>query len=114
MESILTSIKLLLNVPEECIDFDKQIIKHINSVFFILTQMGVGPKEGFRIKDANAIWDNFIPDAERQELVQSYMHLKVQLLFDPPDRSVIMESYKAQIAEYEWRLYAAAQSTQTN
>lgn len=47
-ESILTSIKKLLGITEEYEQFDPDIIMHINSVFMILTQMGVGPSKGFR------------------------------------------------------------------
>ena len=45
MDSILTSIKKLLGIAEEYTQFDVDIIKHINTVFMILTQMGVGPPE---------------------------------------------------------------------
>ena len=45
VESILTSIKLLLGITEDYDYFDAQIITHINSVFMILTQLGVGPPE---------------------------------------------------------------------
>ena len=51
MESILTSIKKLLGIAEEYEHFDADLIMHINSVFMILTQLGVGPSEGFRITD---------------------------------------------------------------
>ena len=42
-ESILTSIKKLLGITEDYEQFDTDIIIHINSVFMILTQIGVGP-----------------------------------------------------------------------
>ena len=40
-ESILTSIKKLLGIPEDYEHFDQDIIIHINSVFMILNQLGV-------------------------------------------------------------------------
>ena len=43
MDSILTSIKKLLGITEEYEHFDQDIIMHINSVFSVLTQLGVGP-----------------------------------------------------------------------
>ena len=46
-DSILTSVKKLLGITEECTDFDADLIMHINSVLMILTQIGVGPSEGF-------------------------------------------------------------------
>ena len=47
MESILTSIKKMLGITEEYEHFDSDLIIHINSVFMILTQLGVGPPSGF-------------------------------------------------------------------
>ena len=41
MESILTSIKKMLGITEEYEHFDSDLIIHINSVFMILTQLGV-------------------------------------------------------------------------
>lgn len=43
MESILTSIKKMLGITEEYENFDVDLIMHINSVFMILNQIGVGP-----------------------------------------------------------------------
>ena len=44
-ESILTSIKKLLGIDAGYTHFDPDLIMHINSVFSILTQMGVGRSE---------------------------------------------------------------------
>ena len=108
MESILTSIKKLLGISEEYEHFDADLIMHINSVFMILTQLGVGPSEGFRITDESEIWTDFISEPDRIELVKSYMHLKVKLLFDPPSSSAVIESMNRMINEFEWRLNVAA------
>lgn len=83
MESILTSIKKMLGITEEYEHFDSDLIMHINSVFMILNQIGVGSSRGFSIKGEDEIWTDFIPDDSRLELVKSYMHLKVKLLFRP-------------------------------
>lgn len=52
-ESILTSVKKLLGIDESYTHFDADLIMHINSVFSILGQMGVGPKKGFAISGAD-------------------------------------------------------------
>jgi len=83
-ESVLTSVKKLLGIDEGYTHFDADIVMHINSVFSILTQMGVLP------------------------LVKSYVGLKVRLLFDPPLSSAAVESMNRQISEFEWRLFVAA------
>lgn len=110
MESILTSIKKLLGIREDCTDFDSDIILHINTVFTILTQMGVGPEEGFSIEDKSKKWDEFISNKLYFESVKTYVFLKVKLLFDPPLSTAVMESINRMISELEWRLNSAAET----
>lgn len=108
MDSILTSIKKLLGIAEEYEHFDTDLILHINSVFAVLTQLGVGPAEGFAIEDASATWSDFMPNDPRLNFVKSYIHSKVRLLFDPPLSSAVMESISRSISELEWRIQVAA------
>lgn len=110
MESILTSIKKLLGITEDYEHFDPDIIMHINSVFMILTQLGVGPSEGFVIEDELAKWTDFTEDTTKIEAVKTYIYLKVKLLFDPPSSGVVTESINRTIGELEWRLNVAAES----
>lgn len=108
MESILTSIKKLLGIAEEYEHFDNDIIMHINSVFMILTQLGVGPSKGFMITDSSASWDDFLPEGgEKLQAVKTYMYMKVRLMFDPPTSSAVMESMNRMVNEFEWRLNVA-------
>lgn len=108
-ESILTSIKKLLGIDVGYTHFDPDIIMHINSVFAILTQMGVGPTDGFSIQNSDNTWDQFIPnDLNVFAMVKSYIYLKVRLLFDPPLSSAATDSINRQISEFEWRLFIAA------
>ena len=105
--SILTSIKKMLGVAEDYTEFDEDIITHINSVFLNLTQLGVGPEEGFMIEDDTSVWEDFINDSVQLQAVKTYMYLKVKLLFDPPLSSSVTESFTRMIAELEWRLNVA-------
>lgn len=107
MESILTSVKKLCGIPEEYEVFDADIIMHINSVFMVLTQLGVGPTEGFFIEDDSATWEEFLEDPTKLQMVKSYMGLKVRLLFDPPSNSTHMNAIINSINEFEWRLNVA-------
>ena len=110
MESILTSIKKLLGISEEYTHFDADLIMHINSVFLILTQIGVGPSEGFSISDETSKWSDFIEEGSNLEAVKSFMYLKVKLLFDPPLSSSLIESTNKLISELEWRLNVEAET----
>lgn len=114
MESILTSIKKMLGIAEEYTHFDADIIMHINSVFMTLTQLGVGPSEGFYIEDKSAYWEDFIDDPYKLQAVKTYILLKVKLVFDPGSvGSSTLASYERQIQELEWRLNVAAESEET-
>lgn len=109
MESILTSIKKLLGIAEDYTHFDVDLIMHINSVFAVLRQLGVGPSEGFRITDSGQTWNSFTDNELAIESVKSYVYLKVRLMFDPPTTTSIMEANKELISELEWRLTVAAE-----
>ena len=104
MDSILNSIKKLLGITEEYKHFDQDIIIHINSVFSILRQIGVGPEEGFIITDSTSTWDEFTVDDIKIESVKTYVYLKVRLIFDPPSSSAAIDAIKENIKEIEWRL----------
>lgn len=108
--SILISIKKLLGLDKDYTQFDADIIMHINSVFMILNQLGVGPSKGFRIEDDKTEWDEYISEDDDLDAVKTYIHLKVKLLFDPPLNSAVMEAMKQSINELEWRLNVHAES----
>lgn len=108
MESILNSVKSHLGISEDETHFDSDIIIHINSVFSILRQMGVGPETTFSIVDEKAIWSDFTDDDIDFSEVKTYMYLKVKLVFDPPASSSVLSAIERQISELEWRLTVSA------
>lgn len=115
MESILTSIKKLLGIAEDDDYFNQDIIMHINSVFSILTDLGVGPSEGFRIEDDVPTWNDFVGDSINYESVKSYMYLRVKLLFDSSTlSSAVIEAMNRMIHEFEWRLNVNAETKESS
>lgn len=104
-ESILTSVKKALGIPEEAEMFDPELIIHINSVFASLNQMGIGPVEGFEIQDKNSKWNDFLDGDILLSSVKTYVYLKVRMIFDPPQSSMSKDAFEKQIAEFEWRNY---------
>jgi hypothetical protein len=108
--SILTSTKKVLGIAESYTVFDLDIITHINAVFSILYQLGVGPVNGFMIEDASMEWEDFAVPTSQVNLIKTYLFLKVSLLFDPPTTSFLLDAKKEQIAEYEWRLNVAREN----
>lgn len=103
MESILVSIKKLLGIEETYEYFDQDIILHVNSVFFNLYQLGIGPI-GFKIEDKTTTWDSYFGTRQDLESIKTYIYLKVRLLFDPPQMGYLVDAINNQIKELEWRL----------
>lgn len=104
-ESILKTIKQLIGCPDDFEQFDLDLTIHINSAFATLTQLGVGPKEGYRITGLDNVWSEFEEDAQKSSLIKDYVYIKTRLLFDPPTSGALMDSLKEQLKEMEWRLY---------
>lgn len=111
-DSILNSIKKLLNISDQDTNFDTDIIIHINSTFFTLRQLGVGPANGYKIKDAENKWNEFLTEADDLESVKTYIYLKVKLVFDPPLNGSLMQSFKETIRELEWRLNVSVETVE--
>lgn len=113
MDSILGSIRKLIGGVAiddgEVGPFDTDLILHINSVFNIVNQLGVGPEIPFKIVDDTATWTDFFEDQKVVNLVKSYMYLKVKILFDAPQSGVLHEAMERQIQEFEWRLVVEGQ-----
>lgn len=110
--SILQSIKKLLGIGSDYDQFDLDITLHINSVFSILQQLGIGPQDDqFLITGATETWDTFLGTQKNVNMVKSYVHLKVRLMFDPPASGFVTDAITNQIKELEWRLNVAQSST---
>lgn len=104
IESILDSVKKIIGIDRRYDAFDEDLIMHINAVFMILRQMGVGPQNGFAIEDSSAVWSDYISDLALLQSVRTYIGLKVRMMFDPPTSSTLAEAINRNIAELEWRL----------
>lgn len=104
MESILNSVKKMLGMPEDYTAFDSDLIIHINSVIAILTQLGVGSYDGFKIKGKETTWEDYLGDDPMMDMAKSYLYLKVRLIFDPPSISSSLQAMEKQAVEMEWRI----------
>lgn len=107
-ESILLTIKQMLGIPSEYSVFDEELAVYINTVIAALRQLGVGPENGFAITGENESWEDYIGDTSMYENVKAYIYLKVRMMFDPPSSSFVLEAFKNQAAEIEWRIYIQA------
>ena len=111
-DSILATIKKIIGLDAEYTPYDMDIIVLINSVFMTLHQLGIGPAEGFSIKDYSAKWSDFVTNNIRLNAVQEYVYMKVRMVFDPPGNSFVMDALKENCKELEFRMNVQAESVE--
>ena len=111
MDSILDTIKKMLGIDPEDTGFDTDIKVHINTTMLSLSQMGIGPPNGFIVTSKDNVWDDFIGDSTiNLEGVKSYVYLKTKLIFDPPPNSITIEAFNKSISELEFRMMLAVET----
>lgn len=113
-ESIFKTIKSLLGPEAEYDVFDPDILIFINGALATLTQLGIGPAEGFRITGETETWHDLLGDYKDLESVKTYIYMKVRLVFDPPSSSSVMSAYEEMCKEFEWRLNVAVDPSRIN
>lgn len=113
-DSIVVTIKKMLGLDDGYTPFDADVIVHINTAIMTLTQMGVGPKEGYEVLDYDQTWTDFLGGDMVKMLgaVKTYIYLQVKMVFDPPNNSFVMDAYKQQCEQLLFRLNVNAESQQ--
>lgn len=104
-DSILMGVREACNVSPEDDGFDRQLIPLINSQLMMAHhQLGIG-FNGFKIKDATAVWSDWLGSAEgKLEAAKSWLGLSVLKTFDPPENSSALQSLERTIDRMEWVL----------
>lgn len=110
MESILNTIKTMLDIGEECDHYDTRLIRHINKALMRLSQLGVGPAKPLRITDDLNTWDELLLTAEDLEGAIEYVYLEVKKVFDPPTSSFVLDSMQKESDKLEWCLNVQAET----
>lgn len=105
-DSIFLTIKQMLGGldPTYDSDFDLDMITNINSSLATLTQVGVGPAEGFEITDENTTWEDYIGNDKRLNFIKQFIYLDVKYAFDPPRTSFAFDAIEKQRDELLWRI----------
>lgn len=109
---ILKTIKSSLGVGLDLGPFDTELIIHANTAFTTLTQLGVGPKEGFALETGNEVWSDYTEDKLTLGSVKTYIYAKVRLIFDPPATSFGIKALEDLCKEIEWRLNASEDTSE--
>ena len=111
LNSILDDIKKLLGLDTEDTSFDTDIKIHINTSILSLSQMGIGPSNGFIVTSKEDIWDDFLgSNTINLESVKSYIYLKTKLIFDTPSNSTTIDAFNKNISELEFRMILAVET----
>lgn len=113
-DSILEMTKKNVGLTPDDESFDVDIIMHINTVFFKLHQLGIGPEEVFEIDSNAETWSQFFNGVKNMNAAKTYMYLNVRLLFDPPATSFTIAAFKEQLEELAWRLTVAKETEKVN
>lgn len=111
-ESILKTIKSLLQLEEDITDFDNDLIVLINSSLSKLYQVGIGAK-AFRITGGSETWDQLLTNEEYLDAIKEVVYIDVKLVFDPPTSSMVMEALKGVRQEDVDRIEMQIEATET-
>ena len=104
--SILNDVKKQIGIALSNTDFDQDLIIHINTVLFILWQMGI-LNDDYQISSNADTWSKILlnPDQIVLSALKTWVALKTKLIFDPPTSSVLTQAINANIDELTWRIY---------
>jgi hypothetical protein len=109
-KTILGTTKKMLGISEDDTSFDTDIIAALNLTFMTLNQIGVGPLTSFTIVEGTETLDDFLEDAlVLYGGLDTYLYLKVKMVFDPPVTSFSLEANQRLVEEIENRFCLQSQ-----
>lgn len=113
-ESILKTIKSMLNIDGDITDFDQELIVLINASLSTLYQLGIGSSQ-FKITGTDETWSQLLGEKDYYlESVKELIYIDVRLIFDPPLSSMVTDAYKERRQEDQWRIAAQVDMEEEN
>lgn len=114
-KSVLEDIRLASGLSNDTVDFDTDLLIHINGAVAQLAQNGACLPVA--VTDTSTTWGNLrdplkIEGNDYFQMVPLYVMLNVKLIFDPPPPSTV-EVYKTRLSELLWRLKIAYEDMTT-
>lgn len=105
-KSILVDTRQALGLTADNIEFDSEILMHINSAIVKLNQNGVGLN--LNVIDETATWSDLQDPSQTEgnknfNLAPLFIALSVKLIFDPPPPSSV-EYHTRLTDELLWRM----------
>lgn len=111
-DSVLATIKDMLGYKDKTYDaFDSEIIIHINSALARLSQLGINTSEHLQITSDAETWYSLFGDNEKLNQIQTFIFLKVKLIFDPPSSATTTQSFEEMVKELEWEINVEVDKT---
>lgn len=101
--SILLDVKKYIGIDDSYTVFDDVILSHINTVIFILKQLGIGSKP-FIVSGEDETWIDYIPNIEQFPAVRTYVQVRTKMLFENITNSTLLQSLNDTMNELSWRL----------
>lgn len=113
--SILNTVKDAIpgtddSLSEQANVFDDQLIMYINAQLNRLRQLGVGPKEGFKITGPYETWDAFLTNDVEIDMAKEFIVNKVRLLFDTPQSGFVVTMLEKENDKLEWLMNVDAEN----
>lgn len=105
--TILEDVKQAITGDSSDTFYDSVLVDYCNSVFMILYQIGV-LEEPFAIVDEAETWEDLYSQVRNPEKlggIKDFVYKRVQLKFDPPQNSTLLQAMKDDAAETQWRMY---------
>lgn len=103
-ESILRSVAKIIGITDDYTVFDRDLIMHINTMLSVLYQLGAITTSNYTITDDTTTWGDVLRSRDLVSPAQTYVALRVRLIFDPPSSSSAAQSFKETADELAWRL----------
>lgn len=107
--SILKDVRVAVGLTEDTVDFDTDLLMHINAALGTLNQNGVGLP--VVVVDDATTWGDFkdplqISGNQFFTMVPLFVSLSTRVIFDPPPPSAV-EHFSNTINQMLWRLKVA-------
>ena len=108
-QSILQTVRVAVGLSNDTVDFDTELLMHINGAIGKLNQNGIG--KFLVVNDEESKWIDLQDDTQVEgnkyfQMVPLFIALSTKLLFDPPPPSAV-QTYQNNIDQALWRLKIA-------
>lgn len=94
--SILRTIAGMFQIEtdDELMAYQQDLMIHINSAISTLTQIGLGPEDGYEITGTDEKWIELTKGNKLYGMAKQFIYLDVALVFDIPENSFKVQAYK--------------------